>query len=234
MKKSRIYTIVPAYNAEGTIRKVVSGLLDCGLPMQIIVVDDGSRDNTFDACRQFDISILRHERNQGKGAALQTGFRHALNQGAEVLFTLDADGQHDPDDLLKLFDELNHQNLDIVIGSRMQNTKPMPFHRILSNVITSRLLSWRTGQWIEDSQSGLRLIRANVLKNITLKATKFELESELLIRAALQNFRIGTVGVHTIYHVNGAESRSYMDAMDVIRFISLYLKSLTWNRSNQT
>ena len=233
MKNSSIYTIVPSYNAEHTIQKVVSGLLDCGLPMQIIVVDDGSSDNTFDVCRQFDIRILRHERNKGKGAALRTGFRHALNEGAELLFTLDSDGQHDPGDLLKLYDELNRQNFDIVIGSRMQNTKPMPFHRILSNVITSRLLSWKTGQCIEDSQSGLRLIRANVLRNITLKATKFELESELLIKADLQNFRIGTVGVHTIYQVNGTESRSYVEAMDVIRFISLYLKSLTWNRANR-
>ncbi|RMF70257.1 MAG: glycosyltransferase family 2 protein [Calditrichaeota bacterium] len=228
MNSGSVFAVIPAYNAADTLADVV-GRLRASLPgVTVVIVDDGSTDDTAVEAERLDVLLLRHPRNRGKGAALKTGFKAALAQGAKVVLTLDADGQHEPDEAVKLLKALDERALDVALGSRMHDLRRMPVHRILSNTITSRLISWRLGVRISDSQSGFRAMRREVLEKMELVTDRFETESELLLRAGLAGFEIGAVSVKTIYPKQG---RSAMRAVDIYRFIALFLKSLTWRKN---
>ncbi len=218
--------VVPAYNAEAHIGEVLVGVRRALPHAQVIVVDDGSTDATAAIVSRRHARLCSHVQNLGKGAALRTGFRVALEQAARVVITLDADGQHNPSDTVKLLAAFERNpSLDIIVGTRSRRLAEMPIHRIISNAWTSALISWRTGVRLRDSQSGFRLIRAEVLRCIQLETLHFETESELLIKAALQGSRIGEVPIQTVYHTGG---HSHMRIADVWRFIRLYLASFSW------
>ncbi len=225
MEKCNISALIPAYNAEKTIKLVIGELKSISEVANIIVVNDGSSDNTKNIVTNLETFYLEHEGNLGKGAALKTGFKKALELNTNVIVTLDADCQHKPKELIKLIDELLKRKLDLVIGSRLSNTKEMPFHRLVSNRVTSKLISWRVGLDISDSQSGFRAIRTKVLKNINLQSNRYELESELLIKAALFGFKIGFTNIKTIYPKNQPSSIKFTD---ILRFVLVYIKSFTW------
>ncbi|MFQ5751991.1 MAG: glycosyltransferase family 2 protein [bacterium] len=225
MTNCNICAVIPAYNAAKTVKQVVNDLKECSKDIQIIVVNDGSTDTTESIVKDLDILYLEHKKNLGKGTALRSGFRRALSLAPRYILTLDADAQHNPKNLAKFVNKLEDDDLDFVIGSRMSDISGMPLHRILSNRITSKLISWRIGQNIVDSQSGFRLIRANVLRNMTLNSKRFELESELLIKAGLNGYKIGFANIETIYHKNQFSS---MKIIDIFRFVILYLKSFFW------
>lgn len=227
MKNELIYAVIPAFNASETLKSVILSLRQCGMATRIIVVNDGSTDDTKETTKLLDIETIEHHKNLGKGAALRSGFQFAHKMKADLILTLDADGQHNPFEATKLLEGISAGNADIVIGSRIANLKDMPFHRILSNVITSKLISWRIKQTIEDSQSGFRLIRTDVTKKVMLTTKKFDLESELLIKAGLQNFKIASVPIATIYN---KKSKSKVGVMDIFRFIVLFVRSLAWKR----
>ncbi|EJF05813.1 glycosyl transferase, partial [Thiovulum sp. ES] len=137
------------------------------------------------------VHCLNLERNFGKGYALREGFNWGLKRNYEIFITLDGDGQHDPSfipDFLKLSD-----TFDIVIGSRRKEINKMEIHRRLSNRITSSFISVMTGKRVEDSQSGYRLIKAEVLRRVKLKRKKYDAESELLVKAIWMGFKVGFV-----------------------------------------
>jgi glycosyltransferase involved in cell wall biosynthesis len=224
-----IYAVIPAYNASKTLKPVIQGLRTSGIITKIVVVNDGSTDNTQDLIKQLNVENIVHPQNLGKGAALKSGFRWANSKNADLILTIDADGQHNPCDVEKLLGKMSLENADIVIGSRRTDLKNMPFHRITSNLITSKLISWRIKQKVEDSQSGFRIIRTNVFKTVKLTANKYDLESELIIKAGLTNFKIVTVPVETIYKKH---LKSSVQFLDVFRFIALFLRSLMWKRMN--
>jgi len=220
-----IYAIIPAYNSSATIEQVIRDTRQQLSEKAIIVVDDGSSDNTAGLSRQLGVLVLAHSKNQGKGAALKTGFSKALECGAELVFTLDADGQHPPRAFVDFLKKMTETGADVVLGKRLFDPRKMPFHRILSNRMTSFLLSWRVGCQIDDSQCGYRLLRASVLKSIQLDANRFDLESELLIKAGLAGFRFASVPIETIYQ---NQSSSIHLLWDTVRFIKLYFKSWCW------
>lgn len=193
--------------------------------MLCIVVDDGSADGTWEIAADRNAVLLRHQRNRGKGASLRTGFSYALDHGAKTILTIDGDGQHDPNEATKLLAFLGNSNADVVLGNRMQNLHEMPFHRVLSNRITSALVSFRTGMAIQDSQTGFRVFKSCILDGMDLKCRHFDMETELLIKSAVGGFKIGAVSVDTIYHSNGVSSVSFAD---VWRFIHIYLRSFAW------
>jgi len=199
--------LIPAYNAGTSLEELVSRLRRSVGDMQIIVVDDGSRDNTMEVARLVGATVLRHNKNCGKGAALQTGFDFLKNQAdVEFVLTLDADLQHQPEDIQKFISTQQQTNADIVIGWRERAGTKMPVHRILSNTLTSTLVSLKTGLKIKDSQCGFRLIRKRVFENIQLESRGYEAETEFLIKAARLKFKIEFVPVRTVY----GREKSYM------------------------
>jgi glycosyltransferase involved in cell wall biosynthesis len=214
--------LIPAYNAGPFLEELVSRIRRSIGDIQMVVVDDGSTDNTTEIARLVGVTVLQHDKNCGKGAALQTGFDFLKKQAdVEFILTLDADLQHQPEDIQKFFNTQQQTNADIVIGWRERAGTKMPLHRILSNIITSALVSLKTGMKIKDSQCGFRLIRKKVLEDIQLESRGYEAETELLIKAARLNFKIEFVPVHTVY---GSE-KSYMTHWaTTMKFIKVLLR----------
>ena len=221
-----LFVIIPAFNADRTIARVIHGCVSIVPRENIIVVDDGSTDKTRSLVEQSGATIIVHENNRGKGAALRSGFSAALKYGCDATITLDADLQHDPTYIVK-FLELTKKNEDlgIIIGSRWRSGTKMPLDRRLSNRITSFLISIRTGQKISDSQSGYRLIKRDVLEKVVTNENRFMAETELLLKASSNGFKIGTVHIPTIYAEEGSHISKFRDTL---QFISIYIRSFFW------
>jgi len=224
MIKMKIGALIPAYNAEKEIHATIKGIekyLD-----DIIVIDDGSKDRTVTIARESKVTVLCHKQNQGKGAALKTGFIKALSSNWDAVITIDADGQHSPNFIPLFIESFCQNSYDIIIGSRMNNLHSMPFHRLLSNKITSYMVSKRIRQKIIDSQCGFRLIKAEVLRKISLQTSHYDTESEILLKSGLLGYRIGFIDIDTIYGNNSSSSiRIYLDTW---RFVKLYCSSFFW------
>lgn len=218
-----IYAIVPVYNGEKNIRNVIVRLSQQMPIKQIVVVNDGSTDETKKELERFeDIIYIHHDVNRGKGAALRSGILYALEQQCEFIITLDSDGQHDPREIPKFIKAAQDTKADIILGSRMTHLTSMPFHRILSNKITSYLVSRRIKCHVKDSQSGFRLFRAEFFNNVTLKCNYFDFETEVLLKAGRKGYKIRHIDITTIYPQNNA---SAIKLIDMFRFIKLYCRS---------
>lgn len=192
-----ILALIPAWNEATRMRPVVEATR-AYLP--VLVVDDGSDDDTSAVAEVAGATVVRHARNQGKGVALMTGFAWALERGYEAVLTLDADGQHDPADIPKFLAAYQAGAGDLIIGRR--DFSQMPFPRFFTNPFGSWLLSQALGTRIYDNQSGYRLHCRRFLELLDLTTTGFELEVEVIIQAVLQGTRIGWVDIRTIYGIN--------------------------------
>jgi glycosyltransferase involved in cell wall biosynthesis len=218
--------LIPAYNAEKTILPVVNQIKKLKFhPNKIIIVDDGSTDQTTNLIKDKVDSVITHERNKGKGFALQTGFDEFLKSGcSDYLLCMDADLQHPVSYIPNFITYAEGTKSEFIIGKRSRQFGVMPFPRIISNSTTSLILSIICKQKIEDSQCGYRLIHRDALKKLSLKENGFQLESEMIIKAAKQHICIDFIDVPTIY--NGHNS-NINHLGDTIRFISLILSELT-------
>ena len=180
--------IIPAYNIEKTLLKIIKGAQK--YVDKVIVVDDGSSDATFIKAKEAGVTVLKHKKNEGKGKALRTGLKHALKRGFDQIILMDGDGQHDPNEIPRFLKAARDPRADIIVGSRMENVKDMPRDRLTVNRIGSFLTSLLARQRIPDSQSGYRLVKSQVLKEITLTSRRYDVESEMLIKAGKRGFGI--------------------------------------------
>jgi glycosyltransferase involved in cell wall biosynthesis len=212
--------LIPVYNEAPHLERVVRGCLN--YLDAAFVVDDGSTDGSGEIARKAGAVVLRHRENHGKGAALKTGFARVLKEETwDGVVVLDGDGQHDWDEIPAFISCLEKGGYDIVAGNRMRDRRSMPFRRKATNYLSSRIMSFLTGQRIEDSQCGFRLLKTDLLKRLVLKTGKFDTESELLLEAARRGFRIGSVPVPTIY---GPEKSYVRPVRDTVRFLRVAAK----------
>lgn len=217
--------LIPAYNAGLTISELIEKISEFIDKSDIVVIDDGSKDETFAIAQKAGVVVLKHERNKGKGEALKTGFKYALEKNYDALLTIDADLQHDPSSIRDFLQKAKENFDGILIGTRDILLKKMPLARWLSNSLTSVILSILSGQTIRDSQSGYRLISTQVLKKVKLKAKKYDLESEILVKAGRKGFKIDAIPIKTIY----PGGKSFINPfVDTARFITLMWRSLWW------
>jgi glycosyltransferase involved in cell wall biosynthesis len=212
---SGIMILIPAYNAAEFIADVVAGCLKWGLP--VVVVNDGSADGTARAAEEAGAVVVTHERNMGKGKALTTGFDYAEKNGFEAVVTLDADGQHAPDEIGRFLEEFRRSGTDVVVGTRMRHAKTMPWLRRLVNRSSSFALSRITGARITDCHSGYRLVRTRVWQSVKPESPRFDAEPELLIGAAQRGFTISEVPIRTIYRGEKSEISPSLDAWMFIK-----------------
>lgn len=219
--------LIPSYNVGQTIGDVVKKIKGMGL--EVIVVDDGSTDDTERAASENGAIVMKHIKNLGKGASIKEGFEFMLKMtNFDTVIIMDGDGQHDPDDIKKFISHARERGDDIIIGNRMALTKNMPFVRLATNKFMSFLLSAMCGQRIPDTQCGFRLIKRKILEKIKFESNKYDLESEILIKVSRMNFRIASVPIETIYR---NELSSIHPVKDTIRFAGLLVKSY-FNRYN--
>jgi len=210
--------VIPALNAARTIGNIVKRITH--LKMPVVVVNDGSCDETASIASANGAFVISHLRNEGKGAAIRTGFEYALRAGFNGVVTMDSDGQHDPDEITQLIHAGEVQHAGIVLGNRMRNEINMPIVRRVTNRLMSNVVSLIARQVLPDTQCGFRFIRKEVLQSVVLRARRFEIETELLLAAAAKRWKIISVPVRTTYR----EHQSYIRPLrDTVRFMALVL-----------
>lgn len=208
--------IIPAYREAGRIEAVVKAVACYGLP--VTVVDDGSPDATAEVARQAGASVILHSENRGKGAALESGFDYAREVGCEFVITMDADGQHAPEDIGAFLAAYAEGDFPVLIGNRMDNPATMPLVRRWTNWYMSALLSRKMGQKVPDTQNGYRLYRLDVLPELVSGEMRFAAESEVLLALARKGVRMGAVPVQVIY---GDEKSKINPWRDTLRFFKM-------------
>ncbi len=205
--------IIPALQAGGTIGDVV--MRACEFSRRVVVIDDGSSDDTGEQASRAGAEVLRHPRNLGKGRALLTGFDHLFAEGYEQIVTLDADGQHLPEEIPKLLAG-RQSGADLIIGSRAMHFAGMHGVRLWSNTISSTVISAVAGEVIEDVQSGFRLYTRRLILATGFTETRFEAESAVVVRTARRGFRIALVPIRLGF-VDGRRTSHYRPLVDSLR-----------------
>lgn len=211
--------VIPALNEERRIADVVRRVKE-QIPA-VVVVDDGSSDGTRREAEAAGAVVLRHDVNRGKGEALQTGFRHAREQGYSFVITMDGDGQHAPADLPRFVEAYQSTGIPVWVGNRMADTRGMPPVRRWTNRFMSWLLSRDMGQHVPDTQCGFRLFRMDVVPESATQSARFAAESEVLLQLADRGVKIGSVPIATIY---GDEKSKIHPFRDTVRFIDMLLR----------
>jgi len=192
--KQDFWVIIPAYNESRSIRDVVEGAKRyC---KNIVIVDDGSRDTTYQVAKKTGAIVLRHIVNLGKGAALKTGCDFAIMHGADKIVVLDADGQHNPDEISKFVKLL--EDCDIVFGYR-KFTKNMPFVLRFGNVFINYAINLLYRMRLKDTQCGYRAFTAHAYKKIRWKALDYSMESEMIANAGKHKLKYTEIEIQTIY-----------------------------------
>ena len=215
--------LLPAYNESKAIGRIIQESSE--FISEIVVIDDGSLDETAEIATACGAVCLKNTINRGKGNALRKGFTYALASGYELVFTMDSDGQHQPSDIPRFLEHFGNTRPDILIGAReTQDLRTsMPLHRRVNNCLISYVGSKLCGQHVPDFQSGYRLIRAEVLRQVQLETERYETESELLIKAGRTGFRIESLPIPTRY---GDEISHIKPLREIWLFTKLLLRSL--------
>jgi len=215
----RVLALIPAYNEEATVASIILGVRR--LVPDVLVVDDGSQDGTNAAACAAGALVQRLDLNMGKGEALKAGFAYAIENGYDGVLTLDGDGQHDTKDIAAFLSLLDRY--DLILGNRMEDSKRIPLLRLAANRTASFMVSVACRQRIRDSQSGFRFYSAPLLKNVGLRCSRYDLETEVIIKSARQGFRIGDCRVRTIY---AGEVSRFSNIWDSVRFLKVVILSL--------
>jgi glycosyltransferase involved in cell wall biosynthesis len=224
----RLAGVIPAYNEVATIRNVAERTL-AQLP-EVIVVDDGSTDGTADTLAGLPVTLVRNPRNLGKAASLWRGISLAIAEGAEAVVTLDADGQHRPEDIPRLLAAHRRDTAALVVGARLHDGAKIPAERYYANRFANFWIAWAAGQRVQDSQSGFRVYPAPLLLALPPRvrhAAGFVFESEALIEAGRRGTRLEWVPIPAIYQARGRPShfRPIVDVALITRMVAWKLLS---------
>jgi glycosyl transferase family 2 len=209
--------VIPCYQGERKVADVVRGARATGLP--VVVVDDGSTDGSGAAAEAAGATVLRHPANRGKGAALASGFAYAKKLGADAVLTMDADGQHDAGEIPALVAAHERAPEALVIGVRSFRPEDMPRRSRVGNRISTWWISRYARRRYSDTQSGFR-VYPSALFDVPLRSTRFDTETELLLRAAKMQLPLVEVPIKTIYdRDHQSHFHGFRDTMRVIKLV---------------
>jgi glycosyltransferase involved in cell wall biosynthesis len=210
---TRIAAAIPAFQAAASVADVVRRTR--AVIEEVLVVDDGSTDGTGDAARGAGADVVAHPANRGKGAALVTAFRTLFGRGCDAVVTVDADGQHLPEEIPRLL-EAARGGADLVLGTRDHLFAEMVAARRVANRLSSWAISWAAGQRLSDVQTGFRLYTRRVVEATGFPETRFDAESAVVVRASRRGFRIVTVPVRLGF-ADGRTTSHYRPLVDSLR-----------------
>jgi glycosyltransferase involved in cell wall biosynthesis len=215
-----VVALIPAYNEAATIRDLVQRTL--AIVPQVVVVDDGSTDGTAAQLEGLPVTLLRNANNLGKAACLQTGFDFARDElGAQLVVTLDGDGQHQPEDITRLLHTAQHFSGQIIIGARLHDKANFPASRYYANQVARFWISWAAGYPIADTQSGFRVYPMALLRQLRpgdIRSGRFAFESEILIAAAHRQVRSVAVAIAGLYPPQ-ARASHFRPVRDIARIV---------------
>lgn len=199
MSMGKIFIVIPAFNEEKIIVDVINEVKNSGYD-NIIIIDDGSTDDTYEKAKSMEgMVVLRHKINRGKGAATKTGIEAAKLLGAEIIITMDGDGQHDPNDIKNLIQPIQKGCCDVVLGTRLKNTSGMPCHKILANHIGNFFTWYLFGLWVTDSQSGFRAYSQYAAEIINTKGDRYEYDSEVIREIYIYKLKFKEIPIKVRY-----------------------------------
>lgn len=215
----RICVIMPAYDVQATIGTVIKDTLQY-IP-KVIVVDDGSSDQTARVATQAGGEVISLKTNRGKGHALKVLFQRAMEEGYDAVISMDADGQHEPKEIPRFIKAHVANPEAVIVGSRMHSIDKIPRARYNSMHIARFFISYAANQFIEDTQCGFRVYPLGLVKKLRLTQGRYVTESELLIKAGDSGGRVMTIPIGTIYGGHVSHFRPVLD----VTFITAYIIS---------
>ena len=219
----RAVALIPAFNEARTIAAVVEGV---GAAVDgVIVVDDGSTDGTGDRAREAGAEVTAHAGNLGKGHAVRTGLARVFEGAFTHVLLLDGDLQHLPQEASSLLAEAATSGADVVIGERRFERTRMPASRYHANRIGSRVLSWFVGIPVRDTQCGFRVFRVEALRPLRLRATGYEIETEMLVKVRRRGGRVAAVPITAVYDGRRSKLRPVRDTTRTC-FLAVYYRFL--------
>ncbi len=193
-----ILIIVPAYNEGKIIQSVIENLKQYGYD-NILVIDDGSTDDTFEIANRLNVYVARHIVNIGPGGASSTGFEIARIINPEIIVTFDADGQHSADEVIKLIEPIKREEADVVIGSRFLGRPEMPWKRFFYNKVANLVTFLLYGFSLSDTQSGLKAFNRKAYNSINIETLRMEFCSEIIHRIKQEKLRLKEISVRSVY-----------------------------------
>jgi glycosyltransferase involved in cell wall biosynthesis len=219
----KLLLLIPAFNEERHIRGLVEQARQYLQEALVLVIDDGSRDQTASLAARAGAVVRSLGVNMGKGEALKAGFRYAIEHGYDVVLTMDADGQHRPEDIPNFLPHLG--KYELVLGNRMHDAARVPLLRRIANRSSSLIVSLLCCQRIPDSQTGFRAYRVELLRRVPLRSSRYDLETEVVIKAARKGFRIGHCQIQTVY---ADEVSRFENVKDSMRFLAAVARYAFW------
>lgn len=210
--------VIPAYNESRAIGRIVEEVRSRGWP--VIVIDDGSSDHSGMIAREKGAEVIMHPCKQGKGVSLRDGFAYAIKNGFDGVIAMDGDGQHAIEDVEVFLRKAQEDPESVISGNRMANCRSMPWLRFFVNHFMSWTISLICHQHVPDSQCGFRYIGTKVLQRIDLRSSEFEIETEVLIQASRQGFKIHAVPIQTIYRDELSKINPVRDTIRFFRYIA--------------
>ncbi|MCP5008060.1 MAG: glycosyltransferase family 2 protein [Planctomycetes bacterium] len=218
---SKICVAIPAYNSSRTIKNVVTGALR--YVSKVIVADDGSTDNTAEIAAKAGADVIFIEKNSGKGNALKEIFRKGAKEGYHAVITMDADGQHDTDEIPSFIDAHNKCADGIILGSRFHQKENIPGERYNAGYVADFFVSRAANQRIEDSQCGFRLYPLSLTKRLVLTTENFATETELLVKAGDMGFTITGIKTKALPSIHGSHLKPMHDVVAIASYLFFYL-----------
>ena len=219
----RVQALIPAFNEAGTIASVVSRIRP--FVTSVWVVDDGSQDGTAEIARGAGADVLTNTGQHGKGAAIRAGLASVLASDCTHVLLLDGDLQHLPEEAPLLIGEAQRTGADVVLGERRFERRAMPASRYYANRVGSRALSWFIGVAVQDTQCGYRLFRTEPLRNLPLKATGYDIETEMLVKLRRRGGRIASAPITAVYTGQASKLRPVRDTTKTC-FLAVYYRFL--------
>jgi glycosyltransferase involved in cell wall biosynthesis len=210
----KVAVIIPALNAAKSIGPIAAEArkyVDV-----VVVIDDGSHDGTGDVARAAGATVIRHDVNRGKGGALKSGFLWAVEQGFDGVITLDADGQHLPQQIPLFLEHARTSGADLIIGGRAHLFDGMLPRRRMANRFSAWAVAKASRTNIQDSQSGFRFYSSRVLREIPLRAEGFDMETEVIIRAGVRGLRVEQIPIDLGF-IDGLSTSHYKPLADTLR-----------------
>jgi glycosyltransferase involved in cell wall biosynthesis len=222
----KIIVCVPAYNEAKNIENIVKGAQKYS--NEVIVCDDGSSDNTATMAKQAGAVVINHQKNKGYGKAIRSLFQEALERRADIIVTIDSDGQHDPDQIPRIVQPIVEQGFDIVVGSRFienKNELRIPFYRSFGIKTITKFTKQASYKNLTDAQSGFRGYKRHALETMNLAEDGMQISTEILLRAGTNNLTVTEVPVRINYDVENSSTHNFLShgvsvLFSVVQFIS--------------
>ena len=212
--------VVPVYNSSEYLKELISRITKFFPKRNIFFINDGSTDDSAEICMKEKVIMINLPQNEGKGAALDVGFNVARDAGFDFAFSIDSDLQHKPEDFESFIKQQNRSEADVVIGAREFKLGKMPFMRIMSNTLTTAVVSLFTGKRVKDSQSGFRLYNLEKFAGVAFQTKRYQFETEILFKTAKRKGIFDFVKIDTIY----TGQKSHISHLrDINNFIKIVL-----------